>query len=156
MSSERVSSSTTSLTRRLVVMGVKLAVSIALLWLLFSRIDGDVVRVADSAKVTRSKTLAATVVLADRTMGMMGLVLVAAAGVTLVTSGGRTPLPIWPSWLWAGFTSGMLLGALMLWAPGGVGWILRPLLVLHPEWVAGRIGSITTTLQRFRNHVGAV
>ena len=206
-------------------MGVKLAVSIALLWLLFSRIDvgklwanarqaslawmtialglyalnvvasvwrwwllleaqdvdmsfqslfasmsvalffnnflpsnigGDVVRVADSAKVTRSKTLAATVVLADRTMGMMGLVLVAALGVTLVTSGGRTPLPIWPSWLWAGFTSGMLVGALMLWKPGGVGWILRPLLILHPEWVAGRIGSITATLQRFRNHVGAV
>src|SRR5438876_579861 len=67
-----------------------------------SNIGGDVVRVADSARVTRSKTLAATVVLADRTMGMMGLVLVAAAGVTLVTSGGRAPLPIWPSWLWAG------------------------------------------------------
>src|SRR5437762_2524526 len=166
------SSTTPSLTRRLTVMGVELGVSIALLWLLFSRVDvaklwanarqarlawiavalalytlnvvasvwrwrllleaqdvdmsfrslfasmsvalffnnflpsnigGDVVRVADSAKVTRSKTLAATVVLADRAMGMMGLVLVAAAGVTLVTSGGRTPLPIWPSWLWAGF-----------------------------------------------------
>src|SRR6266536_1151672 len=192
MSSEQASSSKTSLTRRLVVTGAKLAVSIALLWLLFSRIDvgklwanarqaslawmtialglyalnvvasvwrwwllleaqdvdmsfqslfasmsvalffnnflqsnigGEVVRVADSAKVTRSKTLAATVVLADRTMGMMGL---------------------------------MLVGALMLWAPHGVGWILRPLLVLHPEWVAGRIGSITATLQRFRNHVGAV
>jgi len=121
-----------------------------------SNIGGDVVRVADTAKVARSKTLAATVVLADRTMGMMGLVLVAASGVTLVTSAGRTPLPIWPAWLWAGFAAGMLVGGLMLWSPGGVGWLLRPLIVLHPEWVTGRIGSITATLQRFRSHLGAV
>ena len=66
------------------------------------------------------------------------------------------PVPVWPSWLWAAFTSGMVVGGLMLWSPGGVGWLLRPLLVLHPEWVAGRIGSITVTLQRFRSHMGAV
>jgi uncharacterized membrane protein YbhN (UPF0104 family) len=215
----------TSLTRRLVVMGVKLAVSVALLWLLFSRVDvgklwasarhaslawmaialglyagtivimvwrwsllldaqdvdmpfyklfgsmsvalffnnflpsnigGDVVRISDTAKVARSKTLAATVVLADRTMGMMGLVLVAATGVSLVTSVRRAPLPIWPSGLWIGFTLGMMVGSLMLWSPDGVGWLLRPLLVLHPEWVGGRIGSLTATLERFRNHMGAI
>jgi hypothetical protein len=121
-----------------------------------SNIGGDLVRVTDTARVTRSKTLAATVVLADRTMGLMGLVLVAAIGVTLVTSAGRTPLPVWPSWLWAAFTAGMLVGGLMLWSPGGVGWLLRPLTMLHPEWVASRIGSITATLQRFRSHMGAV
>src|SRR5258707_324633 len=33
-----------------------------------SNLGGDVVRIADTAKVARSKTLAATVVLADRTM----------------------------------------------------------------------------------------
>ena len=215
----------TSLARRLAVTGVKLAVSVALLALLFSRVDvsklwanarqaslawiavalaayavtvfasvwrwwllleaqdvsmpfsalfasmsvalffnnflpsnigGDVVRIADTAKVTRSKTLAATVVLADRTMGMMALVLVAALGVTLVTTANRAPLPVWPSSLWFAFTSGMLIGGLMLWSPDGVGWLLRPLLVFHPEWVSGRIGSITTTLQRFRSHMAAV
>lgn len=216
----------TSLTRRLVVMGVKLAVSVALLWLLFARVDvaklwasarhasvawmaialglyaasivimvwrwsllldaqdvdmpfralfgsmsvalffnnflpsnigGDVVRISDTAKVARSKTLAATVVLADRTMGMMGLVLVAAMGVSLVAAPvGRAPLPLWPSWLWVGFTFGMAVGGLMLWSPDGVGWLLRPLLVLHPEWVGGRIDSLTATLQRFRNHMGAI
>src|SRR5215831_15982539 len=191
----------TSLARRLVVMGVKLAVSVALLGVLFSRpgvdvaklwasahhasiawlsialgvyavtivimvwrwsllleaqdvdmpfytlfgsmsvalffnnflpsnIGGDVVRISDTAKVARSKTLAATVVLADRTMGMMGLVLVAALGLSLVAAPvGRTPLPIWPSWLWAGFTSGMLVGGLILWSPDGLGWMLRPLMV---------------------------
>src|SRR5437764_4948822 len=121
-----------------------------------SSIGGDVVRIADTARVMRSKTLAATVVLADRTMGMMALVLLAATGVTLVTASGHASLPIWPSWLWAAFTAGMVVGGLMLWSPGGVGWVLRPLTVLHPEWVAGRIGSITTSLQRFRNHLGAV
>src|SRR5712671_892257 len=55
-----------------------------------SNIGGDVVRIADTAKVARSKTLAATVVLADRAMGMMGLILIAATGVTLVTAAGRT------------------------------------------------------------------
>jgi hypothetical protein len=121
-----------------------------------SNLGGDVIRIADTAKVTRSKTLAATVVLADRTMGMMGLILVAALGLTLVTSVNRAPLPVSPPWLWAGFTSGMLIGGLMLWSPNGVGWLLRPLLVFHPEWVSTRIGSITTTLQRFRSHMGAV
>jgi hypothetical protein len=119
-----------------------------------SNIGGDVVRISDTAKVARSKTLAAIVILADRTMGMMGLVLVAAVGVSLVTSPvGHAPLPIWPSWLWAGFTSGMLVAGLILWSPGGVGWLLRPLTVLHPEWVGGRIGSLTATLQRFRSHI---
>src|SRR5215467_2962986 len=171
----------TSRTRRLIMMAVKLAVSVALLVFLFSRpgidvpklfgsmsvalffnnylpsnIGGDVVRISDTAKVARSKTLAATVVLADRTMGMMGLVLVAATGVSLVTSVRRAPLPIWPSGLWVGFTLGMLVGSLMLWSPDGVGWLLRPLLVLHPEWVGGRIGSLTATLERFRNHMGAM
>ena len=121
-----------------------------------SNLGGDVIRIADTGKVTRSKTLAATVVLADRTMGMMGLILVAALGLTLVTSVNRAPLPVSPPWLWAGFTSGMLIGGLMLWSPNGVGWLLRPLLVFHPEWVSTRIGSITTTLQRFRSHMGAV
>jgi uncharacterized membrane protein YbhN (UPF0104 family) len=121
-----------------------------------SNIGGDVVRIADSAKVTRSKTLAATVVLADRIMGMMALVLIAAIGVSLVTTAGRGALPIWPRWLWAGFTTGIIAGSLALWSPGGVGWLLRPLTTLHPEWVSGRIGTITMTLERFRAHIPAV
>ncbi len=122
-----------------------------------SNIGGDVVRITDTAKVARSKTLAATVVLADRTMGMMALVLIAAVGVSVVASpAGRTPLPVWPAWLWAGFASGMIVGGFVLWSPGGVGWLLRPLTVFHPEWITGRIGTITVTLERFHNHIGAV
>ena len=121
-----------------------------------SNIGGDFVRIGASAKVARSKTLAATVVLADRAMGMMGLILVGALGVTLSGTDGRAALPIGPVWLWAVFTAGMLCGGLMVLWPAGVGLMLRPLLVLHPEWIAGRIGTFTATLERFRRHIGRV
>jgi hypothetical protein len=128
-----------------------------------SNIGGDVIRIADTAKAARSKTLATTIVLADRTMGMMALVLVAACGATVVTSvtsaagpGGPVRLPIWPSWLWAGFLAGVFVGVPMIWSPAGVGRLLQPLTFLHPEWVGLRIDSVTTTLERFRKHPGAL
>src|SRR5580765_315098 len=122
-----------------------------------SNIGGDVIRIGDTAKAARSKTLATTIVLADRTMGMMGLVLVAACGASVVASAtGHVRLPIWPSWLWAGFIAGVVVGVPMIWSPAGVGRLLQPLTILHPEWVGLRIESVTTTLERFRNHPGAL
>ena len=122
-----------------------------------SNIGGDVIRIADTAKVTRSKTLAATVVLADRTMGMMGLILVAATGATfLEMANGSAQLPIWPGWLWAAFAAGLAGGVPLLLFPALLGRLLQPLLVIHPEWVGGRIGTLTQTLERFRSHMGAV
>ena len=122
-----------------------------------SNIGGDVVRIADTAKVTRSKTLAATVVLADRTMGMMGLILVAATGATLLeVENGAAQLPIWPGWLWVAFAAGLLAGVPLLLSPALLGRLLQPLTILHPEWVGGRIGTLTQTLERFRNHISAV
>ncbi len=122
-----------------------------------SNIGGDVIRIGDTAKAARSKTVATTVVLADRTMGLMGLVLVAACGATMAVSAtGRAALPIWPSWLWAGFLLGLVTAALALWSPASVGRLLKPLTVLHPEWVGGRIESITASLVRFKQHPGAL
>src|SRR6476646_8607219 len=73
-----------------------------------SNIGGDVIRIGDTARAAGSKTLATTIVLADRLLGLMALVLVAAVGAT---AAGRlhpaASAPIWPVWLWAGF----LLGA---------------------------------------------
>jgi uncharacterized membrane protein YbhN (UPF0104 family) len=135
--------------------------------LLPSNIGGDVVRIGDTAKAARSKTLATTVVLVDRVLGLMGLVLVAACGATLVASpasaAGHTLL-LWPSWFWTNlpfwFWTGFAVGAAVMtpafFAPAGVGWLLRPLTVLHPEWVGGRISSITATLARFREHPAAL
>jgi glycosyltransferase 2 family protein len=122
-----------------------------------SNIGGDVIRVADTARAAGSKTLATTIVLIDRTMGMMGLVLVAACGASMVASGtGHVRLPIWPSWLWAGFLAGAAVGVPMFWSPAGVGRLLQPLTVVHPEWVGVRIDNVTTTLERFRSRPGAL
>src|SRR5256885_10719042 len=47
-----------------------------------SNIGGDVIRIRDTARPAGSKTLATTVVLVDRGLGLMALVLVAAVGAS--------------------------------------------------------------------------
>ena len=122
-----------------------------------SNIGGDVVRIADTAKAAGSKTLATTVVLTDRVIGLIGLVLVAAMGSTMAASvAGHVPSPIWPSWLWAGFFIATMATAPAVLAPSGVGRLLQPLTVIHPEWVGGRIEGVTAALARFRTRPGAI
>src|SRR5690348_11694815 len=50
-----------------------------------SNIGGDVIRISDTAKPAGSKTLATTVVLIDRGLGLLGLALMAATGATLMS-----------------------------------------------------------------------
>ena len=66
------------------------------------------------------------------------------------------PSPIWPSWLWAGFLGGAAVTAPAVLAPAGFGRLLRPLTVIHPEWVGGRIETLTAVLPRFRDRPGAL
>ena len=123
-----------------------------------SNIGGDVIRIRDTAGPAGSKTLATTVVLFDRAIGLMGVVLVAAIGAS-VASGAASPapaLPVWPSWLWAGFLLATVVGAPAVIAPEGVGRLLQPLTVFHPEWVGDRISTITGTLERFRERPSAL
>ena len=116
-----------------------------------SNIGGDVIRIADTAGPARSKTLATTVVFVDRVMGLMGLVLVAAVGATMIGgAAGHAPSPIWPAWLWVGFLIGAGVTAPAVLAPAGFGRLLQPLTVVHPEWVGGRIDTLTAALSRFR------
>jgi uncharacterized membrane protein YbhN (UPF0104 family) len=117
-----------------------------------SNIGGDVIRIADTAKPARSKTLATTVVLLDRVMGLMGLVLVAALGATIVARASSEPSLVWPSWLWAGFLIGIGAAVPAFLSPAGLGRLLRPLMVLHPEWIGGHIDSFTAVLTRFSKH----
>jgi uncharacterized membrane protein YbhN (UPF0104 family) len=135
--------------------------------LLPSNIGGDVVRISDTAKVTRSKTLATTVVLLDRVMGVMALVLVAACGATLVATRsavGHGVVPLWPSWFWANlpswfwavFVVGGAATTPALLAPAGLGRLLQPLTIIHPEWVGSRIASVTIALERFRERPTAL
>ena len=116
-----------------------------------SNIGGDVVRIRDTAPAARSKTLATTVVLVDRGIGLMGLVLVAALGATMVVGArGQESSPILPLWLWAGFLLGAAASAPAMLAPEGFGRLLQPLTVVHPEWVGTRIETLTAALGRFR------
>ena len=57
-----------------------------------SNIGGDVIRITDSAKAAGSKTLATTVVLIDRGLGVLGLALMAATGATLMQRMALDPL----------------------------------------------------------------
>jgi uncharacterized membrane protein YbhN (UPF0104 family) len=121
-----------------------------------SNIGGDVIRISDTAKPARSKTLATTVVLVDRGLGLLGLVLVAALGSTLAGSTHHPIGPIWPAWFWAGFVLAAIATAPAVLAPSGFGRLLQPLTVFHPEWVGGRIDMITTVLGRFRERPAAL
>jgi uncharacterized protein (TIRG00374 family) len=122
-----------------------------------SNIGGDVIRISDTARSARSKTLATTVVLVDRTLGFMGLVLVAAVGATLASSSsGQDRLPIWPSWLWVSFIAAAAVTAPAVLAPAGVGRLLQPLSVVHPQWVSTRIDTLTSALSRFRKQPGVL
>jgi uncharacterized membrane protein YbhN (UPF0104 family) len=122
-----------------------------------SNIGGDVIRIRDTAGPARSKTLATTVVLVDRGLGLMGLVLISALGATMLGGmRGHAPSPIWPSWLWAGFVIGAAVTAPALYSPAGLGRVLQPLTVVHPQWVGDRIVALTSALGRFRQRPGAL
>ena len=114
-----------------------------------SNIGGDVIRITDTAPAAGSKTLATTVVLIDRGIGLLGLALVAAMGA----SAGLGPAkvgPVGPGMLWAGFGVAAMLATPALLNPEGFTRILQPLRVLHPEWVGERLERLTAALSRFK------
>jgi uncharacterized membrane protein YbhN (UPF0104 family) len=121
-----------------------------------SNIGGDVIRISDTARFAGSKTLATTVILVDRGLGLMALVLVAALGATAAGRMHPAATPIWPVWLWAGFLIGAAASAPAVFAPDGFGRLLQPLTVFHPEWVGERIETLTGALSRFREQPSAL
>jgi uncharacterized membrane protein YbhN (UPF0104 family) len=121
-----------------------------------SNIGGDVIRISDTARAARSRTLAATVVLMDRVLGLMALILVAAVGASAAGAVHPAALPIWPMWLWAGLLAGAAASAPAVLAPVGFSRLLQPLTVFHPEWVGGRIDTLTEVLTRFRASPGTL
>ena len=121
-----------------------------------SNIGGDVIRIRDTGRHANSKTLATTVVLMDRILGLIALVFVAALGATAVGRLHHTAAPIWPVWLWAGFLVGAAATTPAVFAPAGFGRLLRPLTVFHPEWVGDRITTLTGALARFGQDPGAL
>jgi glycosyltransferase 2 family protein len=122
-----------------------------------SNVGGDVIRIRDTAGATRSKTLATTIVLVDRALGLMALVLISAVGATAAARYyGSGASPIWPSWLWAVFLAAAAITAPVVYAPEGFGRLLQPLTIVHPEWVGKRIDKLTEALSRFRERPSAL
>ncbi len=112
-----------------------------------SNIGGDVVRVADTAPFTGSKTLATTVVLIDRALGLVALFVVAAIGAALAARRGLV-LP-WAAWLW--LPPALALAALLpvLRAPHTVARLAGPLGRIGGDWATERLRRFTDALERF-------
>ena len=121
-----------------------------------SNIGGDVVRVRDTSGPANSRTLAATVVLVDRGLGLLALVLVAALGATASQSAARGGPPVQPWMLWAGLFLGAAVSLQALRTPALVARLAAPLRRLHAEWVDERLEKLTVALGRFARAPGAL
>jgi glycosyltransferase 2 family protein len=126
-----------------------------------SNIGGDVVRVTDTAPAAGSKTLATTVVLLDRGLGLLGLVLIAAIGATigsrLATGGPVAPLALWAGFCGAAtFCGAAIVAAPALLRPHAFARLLQPLRTFHPTWVDERLIRLTSALGRFGKAPGAL
>ncbi len=119
-----------------------------------SNIGGDVIRIADTARPARSRTLATTVVLVDRGLGLLGLVLLAAVAGSIVGDTGASPVP--PALLWAGLGGASLAALPVLLAPAWVIALLGPLRRLNPQWVGARLESLSEVLTRFSGTRAAI
>src|SRR5205809_7730506 len=104
-----------------------------------SNVGGDVIRITDSAKYTKSKTVATIVVLMDRGIGVIALILIAAIGATAAVALHPSAVPIWRAGWWAGFLGAAVLSAPPVLAPAGCGRLLQRRPVIHPQWSAGRV-----------------
>ena len=120
-----------------------------------SNIGGDVIRVRDTARQAGSKTLATTIVLMDRGLGLLGLLTIAALGASVAGRLGGQP-PVLASMLWLALAAGIGASAFAVLMPGGVARLLSPLRLIHQEWVGERIGRLTGALTKFRNAPGAL
>ena len=121
-----------------------------------SNIGGDVIRIRDTAGPAGSKTLATTVVLVDRGLGLLGLVFVAASGATLAARMSAAIGPMAPGLLWGVLAAAIALAAPVVLLPHGIAKLLRPLRAIHQEWVEERIERLTSALARFRDEPKAL
>ena len=121
-----------------------------------SNIGGDVIRIADSAPAAGSKTLATTVVLIDRGIGLLGLVLMAAIGSTAGPRLIATGPGVGAGMLWAAFIGASLIAAPALLMPKVLPTLLQPLRVLNREWVDERLARLGGALERFRETPAAL
>lgn len=119
-----------------------------------SNIGGDVFRIADTARAAGSKTLATTVVLVDRGIGLLALLLVAALGSLAATAWG-VPVP-GSEWLWIVTGAGVILVAPVLGAPQLLSQLLAPVHRLDRPWLTERAARFEEAFGRFRAQPSAL
>ena len=120
-----------------------------------SNIGGDVVRVRDTSGPANSRTLAATVVLVDRGLGLLALVLVAALGATASQSACAAGHRSGPGCCGPAFSSALPSQSRRSGA-GARARLATPLRWLHAEWVDARLAKLTAALGRFASAPGAL
>jgi uncharacterized protein (TIRG00374 family) len=113
-----------------------------------SNIGGDVVRIADTASAAGSKTLATTVVLVDRGLGLIALIVVAAVGAFAASLAGiHVP---GARWLWMVSAAGLAITIFVIVVPQLVGRILMPLRALNSPWITERTKKLEDAVEKFR------
>jgi uncharacterized protein (TIRG00374 family) len=117
-----------------------------------SNIGGDVIRISDTARPAKSKTLAAAIVLADRVVGLLGLAFIAAYGSMMAAHERDALGPIF----WIGLGVMVAGSAVALARPDWLALAARPLRMFHADWVDRRIETVTAALHRFRQAPGAM
>lgn len=119
-----------------------------------SNIGGDFVRIADTAPAAGSKTLATTVVLVDRVLGLTALILVASFGafaaslIGIHVPGAR--------WLWIVSAAGVLMAIPVIAIPKLTAYLLHPLRLLKRPWVDERVQRLEEAIKRFRETPSAL
>lgn len=119
-----------------------------------SGIGGDVMRIADTAPAAGSKTLATTVVLVDRVLGLAAMILVASFGafaaslVGIHVPGAR--------WVWIVAGTSILLAVPIIAIPSLTANLLRPLRWLKRPWIDERVQRLDDAIARFRETPSAL
>ena len=119
-----------------------------------SNIGGDVMRIADTAPAAGSKTLATTVILVDRVLGLSALLLVAALGA-LAASFAGVHVP-GARFLWMASGIGVAATILVITIPDLIGHALAPARALNKPWVTERAQRLEDAAIKFRNAPAAL
>ena len=119
-----------------------------------SNIGGDVMRITDTAREAGSKTLATTVILVDRALGLTALVLVAAVAAFAAWLGG-IDVP-GSHWLWIACAVLVLAAIFVIAMPDFVGHLLAPLRALNKPWVTERAQQLEEAVMRFGKAPGVI
>lgn len=119
-----------------------------------SNIGGDVVRIADTAPAAGSKTLATTVILVDRVLGLSALVIIASSGAFVASLLG-VHMP-GARWLWLATGLGAVAAVFVIAMPQLVGHLLMPVRALKRPWLDERAQRLEEAVIKFRNAPSAL